>query len=68
MYSFVLTIVRDHPTHRMGCSRPQFDFDACRSVNTRRAHRLIHLARSRGQELPAVEALFKAYFSDGYAG
>jgi predicted DsbA family dithiol-disulfide isomerase len=35
------------------------------SPNTRKAHRLIQLAKEDGKHLQLVEALFKAYFSDG---
>ena len=33
--------------------------------NTRNAHRLIELARREGWQLPLVERLFRAYFTDG---
>ena len=33
--------------------------------NTRNAHRLIELARQEGRQLPLVELLFRAYFTDG---
>jgi predicted DsbA family dithiol-disulfide isomerase len=43
-----------------------FDFQLQQvSPNTRNAHRLIQLAREDGKQLELVEALFKAYFSDG---
>lgn len=35
------------------------------SPNTRKAHRLIQLAKEDGKHLLLVEAFFKAYFSDG---
>ena len=35
------------------------------SPNTRKAHRLIQLAKEDGKHLQLVEAFFKAYFSDG---
>ena len=35
------------------------------SPNTRNAHRLISLAREEDKQLPMVELLFKAYFTDG---
>jgi predicted DsbA family dithiol-disulfide isomerase len=35
------------------------------SPNTRKAHRIIQLAKEDGKQLQLVEALFKAYFSDG---
>jgi predicted DsbA family dithiol-disulfide isomerase len=34
-------------------------------VNTLDAHRMIHLAKAHGQELPMVERLFQAEFTDG---
>src|SRR5688500_756070 len=44
----------------------EFDYDAqAKSPNTRKAHRLIQLAREDGKQLQLVEALFKAYFTDG---
>lgn len=43
-----------------------FHFDKIsRSPNTFLAHRLIWLARKEGQQDEVVEALFRAYFSDG---
>jgi predicted DsbA family dithiol-disulfide isomerase len=43
-----------------------FNFKAQQvSPNTRNGHRLIQLAREDGKQLELVEALFKAYFSDG---
>jgi predicted DsbA family dithiol-disulfide isomerase len=35
------------------------------SPNTRKAHRLVQLAREDGKQLNLVEGLFKAYFTDG---
>ncbi len=35
------------------------------SPNTRKAHRLIQLAKEDGKQLELVEAFFKAYFTDG---
>jgi predicted DsbA family dithiol-disulfide isomerase len=35
------------------------------SPNTRKAHRLIQLAKEDGKQLQLVEAFFKAYFTDG---
>ena len=42
-----------------------FNFDDTKSTNTFNAHRLIHLAKSKGLQLEAEEALFEAYFRDG---
>lgn len=43
-----------------------FDFDSQKvSPNTRNAHRLIQLAKEDNRHLVLVEALFKAYFTDG---
>lgn len=43
-----------------------FDFSKQRtSPNTRNAHRIIQLAKAQGKQLDVVEALFKAYFTDG---
>jgi predicted DsbA family dithiol-disulfide isomerase len=35
------------------------------SPNTRNAHRVIMLAREEGKQMQVVEALFRAYFTDG---
>ncbi len=44
----------------------KFDFSAQKiTPNTRRAHRLIQHAKERDKQSAVVEALFKAYFSDG---
>jgi predicted DsbA family dithiol-disulfide isomerase len=44
----------------------KFDYTSQKiSPNTRAAHRLIQLAKEDGLQLPMVEAMFKAYFSDG---
>jgi predicted DsbA family dithiol-disulfide isomerase len=43
-----------------------FNFDSQKvSPNTRNAHRLIQLAKEDDKHLQLVEALFKAYFTDG---
>jgi predicted DsbA family dithiol-disulfide isomerase len=43
-----------------------FDFTSQKvSPNTRNAHRIIQLAKEYGKQLEMVEALFKAYFTDG---
>ena len=42
-----------------------FDFERLKHVNTRRAHRLLHLAKERGVQGELLEQLFRAYFSDG---
>lgn len=43
-----------------------FDYEKQKiSPNTRNAHRLILLAKEDGKHLEVVEALFKAYFTDG---
>ena len=43
----------------------EFNFDRTISTNTFDAHRLIHLAKTRGKQIEAEEALFSAYFKDG---
>ncbi|NJN28710.1 MAG: DsbA family oxidoreductase [Cyclobacteriaceae bacterium] len=43
----------------------EFNFDKSVSTNTFDAHRLIQLAKSKGRQDEAEEALFKAYFTDG---
>ncbi|WP_416446292.1 DsbA family protein [Leucobacter sp. HNU] len=42
-----------------------FDFDRLQHVNTRRAHRILHLAKDRGVQSEVLERLFRAYFSEG---
>ncbi|WP_250008068.1 DsbA family oxidoreductase [Actinoplanes sp. M2I2] len=42
-----------------------YRFPSALMVNTLDAHRMIHLAKTHGQELPMVERLFKAEFTDG---
>lgn len=42
-----------------------FRFDQAVSGNTFDAHRLLHLARERGQQLPLKHRLGRAYFTDG---
>lgn len=42
-----------------------FNFDKTISTNTFNAHRLIHLAKSKGLQNEAEEKLFEAYFKDG---
>jgi len=43
-----------------------FDFNKqAVSPNTRKAHSIVQFAKTEGKQLETVEALFKAYFSDG---
>ena len=42
-----------------------YNFDKAVVANSFNAHRLSHLAKSRGLGIAAEEALFKAYFTDG---
>jgi protein disulfide-isomerase len=42
-----------------------FNFEDTKSTNTFKAHQLIHLAKSKGLQNEAEEALFEAYFRDG---
>lgn len=44
-----------------------FRFDRARSGNTVDAHRLLHLARSTGQQDELKERFFTAYFTEGEA-
>ncbi|MBN9620835.1 MAG: DsbA family oxidoreductase, partial [Actinobacteria bacterium] len=41
-----------------------FRMDELRSGNTRDAHRLLHLARTRGRQVELAEALHRAYFTE----
>ena len=43
----------------------EFNFNKAISTNTFDAHRLLHLAKSKGLQNEAEEALFEAYFKDG---
>ncbi len=42
-----------------------YDFDKTIVANTFNAHRLIHLAKTKGKQSEAEELLFKSYFIDG---
>lgn len=42
-----------------------YDFDALQHTNTRKAHELLHFAKSQGRQLELVERLFQAYFTEG---
>ncbi|QIK62676.1 DsbA family oxidoreductase [Leucobacter viscericola] len=42
-----------------------FDFSKVKHANTRRAHRVLHLAKDRGLQEPMKERLFRAYFEQG---
>lgn len=43
----------------------EFDFERVRHTNTRRSHRVLHLAKSQGLQAEMQERLFRAYFSEG---
>ncbi|MBP1325638.1 putative DsbA family dithiol-disulfide isomerase [Leucobacter exalbidus] len=43
----------------------EFDFTQVKHANTRRAHRMLHLAREQGVQAAVQERLFKAYFGEG---
>src|SRR2546423_14117958 len=43
----------------------EFRLDVARPGNTFDAHRLIHLAKGRGVQVPAKERLMAAYFTEG---
>ncbi len=43
----------------------ELNFDKAVVANTRDAHRLVHLAQSRGLGNPIEEALFRAHFTEG---
>jgi predicted DsbA family dithiol-disulfide isomerase len=45
----------------------RFELDTARRGNTLDAHRVVHLARTRGLEEAAVERLFAAYFTESEA-
>lgn len=42
-----------------------YRFDRALAVNTRRAHRLSHLAEREGRQREMIQRLFRAYFSEG---
>lgn len=42
-----------------------YDFDALRPTNTRRAHQVLHLAKDRGVQSEATERLLRAHFVEG---
>ena len=43
----------------------EFDFGRVKHANTRRAHRVLHLAKDQGLQSALLERLFRAYFSEG---
>lgn len=43
----------------------EYNFDTALTVNSRRAHRLSHLAEKAGVQHELMQNLFKAYFTDG---
>lgn len=43
----------------------EFDFGRLRHANTRRAHRVLHLAKEQGLQAEMQERLFRAYFGEG---
>lgn len=42
-----------------------FNFDRLKHANTRRAHRVLHLAKQQGLQTELLERLFRAYFTEG---
>lgn len=58
--------ITNHVTQVAAQEGLQFDFDKQRiSPNTKDAHRVIWFAKKEGKQLPAKEALMKAYFEQG---
>lgn len=58
--------ITEHTTSVAATDGLVFDFQKqTTSPNTRNAHIIIELADEHGKQLDAVEALFKAYFTDG---
>jgi predicted DsbA family dithiol-disulfide isomerase len=55
----------EHLTARGAEAGLDYRFPQALMVNTLDAHRLIHFAKAHGQELPMVERLFRAEFTDG---
>ena len=56
----------DHVTNVAAQEGLVFDYESQKiSPNTRKAHRLAQLAKEDGKHLQMVEALFKAYFTEG---
>lgn len=43
----------------------EFDFGRLQHANTRRAHRVLHLAKAQGVQAEMQERLFRAYFAEG---
>ncbi len=43
----------------------EFAFERVRHANTRRSHRVLHLAKSQGLQAEMQERLFRAYFAEG---
>lgn len=42
----------------------QYRLDTAQQVNTVRAHELSHFAKEQGRQLPMIERLFRAYFTE----
>ena len=42
----------------------EYHLDTAKQVNTVRAHELTHFAKAEGQQLPMIERLFRAYFTE----
>lgn len=43
----------------------EFRFDTLRHANTRKAHRVLHLAKSQGLQAELLERMYRAYFAEG---
>src|SRR5690606_31553591 len=43
----------------------EMNFENVQHVNTRRAHRVLHLAKDHGLQAEVLERLFAAYFTEG---
>ncbi len=55
-----------HSTQAAAQEGLEFNLEAQKiSPNTRKAHAIIQYAKASNKQLPVVEALFKAYFTDG---
>ena len=67
MYSYPNLIpLPTHEVRRIAATTAPFAFDRIRRTpNTRDAHRLIRYAASEGRADAVVEALFRAYFTEG---
>lgn len=55
----------DQMTQMAAAEGIEFDFAKLQHANTRKAHRVLHLAKEQGLQAEMQERLFRAYFAEG---